>query len=367
MLVRVQGPEQMAQQIYFEFDNESTPLGKGGMGTVYLGRCVSEVNGAYTPVAIKAIANNSEDLMKRAMQEASVQIAHNNLMRMWGFVPNMEWDPYTQTQIARYYVVMEYLEGVNLDAVLEGTTTTKTGDIVPLAQGFLSKYKTDRIGATIDIMQDILIGVAQLHANEYVHRDIDPSNAMLTSMGHVKVIDFGISKCMKTDANGLMHKLTSYGTIMGKMDYASPEVVKGFTDIHNYSTDVYSLGIMLYQLAMGELPFVGDSKSVQDAQVNTPVPASNIPHWGLSELVRKATEKEQANRYQNAQEMLDDFYRLKDQSEAPISEKKHKRKSLQPTPAAVDDDTTFKVPAWLWASVPAVGAVVGVILGLLIF
>lgn len=367
MLVRVQGPEQMAQQIYFEYDNESTPLGKGGMGTVYLGRCVSEVNGAYTPVAIKAIANNSEDLMKRAMQEASVQIAHNNLMRMWGFVPNMEWDPYTQTQIARYYVVMEYLEGVNLDAVLEGTTTTKSGDIVPLAQGFLAKYKTDRIGATIDIMQDILIGVAQLHANEYVHRDIDPSNAMLTTMGNVKVIDFGISKCMKVGADGLMHKLTSYGTIMGKMDYASPEVVKGFTDIHNYSTDVYSLGIMLYQLAMGELPFVGDSKSVQDAQVNTPVPASNIPHWGLSELVRKATEKEQANRYQDAQEMLDDFLRLKDQSEAPISEKKHKRKSLQPTPAVADDDATFIVPAWLWASVPAVGAVVGVILGLLIF
>ncbi len=367
MLVRVQGAEQLAQQIYFEYDNESTPLGKGGMGTVYLGRCVSEVNGAYTPVAIKAIANNSEDLMKRAIQEASVQIAHNNLMRMWGFVPNMEWDPYTQTQIARYYVVMEYLEGVNLDAVLEGTTTTKTGDIVPLAQGFLSKYKTDRIGATIDIMQDILIGVAELHANEYVHRDIDPSNAMLTTMGTIKVIDFGISKCMKIGADGLMHKLTSYGTIMGKMDYASPEVVKGFTDIHNYSTDVYSLGIMLYQLAMGELPFVGDSKSVQDAQVNTPVPVGNIPHWGLSELVRKATEKEQANRYQNAQEMLDDFYRLKNQSEAPISEKKHKRKSLQPTPAAVDDDTTFKVPTWLWATVPAVGVVVGVILGLLIF
>jgi hypothetical protein len=65
--------------------------------------------------------------------------------------------------------------------------------------------------------------------------------------------------------------------------------------------------------------------------------------------------------------MLDDFYRLKDQSEAPISEKKHKRKSLQPTPAVADDDATFTVPAWLWATVPAVGAVVGVILGLLIF
>ena len=367
MLVRVQGPEQMAQQIDFEYDNESIPLGKGGMGTVYLGRCVSEVNGAYTPVAIKSIDGTSDDLRKRAQQEASVQIAHNNLMRMWGFIKNMEWDPCSRSQFSHCYVVMEYLEGVNLNAVLEGTITTKTGEIVPRAQEFLSKYKIDRIGATIDIMQDILIGVAELHANEYVHRDIDPTNAMLTTMGNVKVIDFGISKCLKVGADGMMRKLTYVGAIMGKMDYASPEVVKGETDIHNYSTDVYSLGIMIYQLAMGELPFVGDMDSVRYAQVNTPVPASNIPHWGLSELVRKATEKEQANRYQNAQEMLDDFYRLKDQSEAPISEKKHKRKSLQPTIPVAEDNATFAVPTWLWATVPAVGAVVGVILGLLIF
>ena len=370
MLVRVQGAEQLAQQIYFEYDNESTPLGQGGMGTVYLGRCVSEVNGAFTPVAIKAIANNSEDLMKRAIQEASVQIAHNNLMRMWGFVPNMEWDSYTQTQVARYYVVMEYLEGVNLDAVLEGTITTKSGDVVPLAQGFLSKYKADRIGATIDIMQDILVGVAELHNNEYVHRDIDPSNAMLTSMGHVKVIDFGISKCMKVDANGLMHKLTSYGTIMGKMDYAAPEVVMGYTDKHDYSTDVYSLGIMLYQLSMGELPFVGDSQYVRDAQVKMPVPVDNIPHWGLSELVRKATEKEQINRYQNAQEMLDDFLRLKDLSESPVpvkSGKKSKKKPSQLTSPTVEEEQVVAVPAWLWATVPIVGVALGVIVGLFIF
>lgn len=367
MLVRVQGAEQLAQQIYFEYDNESTPLGQGGMGTVYLGRCVSEETGAYTPIAIKFIANNTEDMMKRAMQEASVQIAHPNLMRMWGFIPNMEWDAYTQSQIARYYVVMEYLEGVNLDAVLEGKVTTKSGDVVPLAQGFLAKYKSDRIGATIDIMQDVLVGVAELHNSGYVHRDIDPSNAMLTTMDHVKVIDFGISKCMKVGADGTMHKLTSYGTIMGKMDYASPEVVLGYTDKHTFSTDVYSLGIMLYQLALGELPFVGDSQYVRDAQVKLPVPAENIPHWGLSQIVAKATQKEQENRYQNAQEMLEDFDRLKTQSEPPIEEKKRKKKRSQITSPSKEKEELIKVPAWLWVTIPTVGIALGVVLGLFIF
>lgn len=378
MLVKVQGAEQLAQQIYFEYDTESTPLGQGGMGTVYLGRCVSEVTGAYTPVAVKFIANNTEDMMKRAMQEASVQIAHPNLMRMWGFVPNMEWDAYTQTQIARYYVVMEYLEGVNLDSVLEGKVTTKTGENVPLAQGFLNKYKSDRIGATIDIMRDVLVGVAELHANEYVHRDIDPSNAMLTTMGTVKVIDFGISKCLKVGADGMMHKLTSYGTIMGKMDYAAPEVVMGYTDKHTYSTDVYSLGIMLYQLAMGELPFIGDSQFVRDAQVNTPVPAENIPHWGLAQIVEKATQKDQANRYQNAQEMLDDFDRLKNQCESPVPVKKGKKRNAQTIKTTTskqysqlssnysEEEAPFVVPAWLWATVPTIGVVLGVILGIFI-
>lgn len=352
MLVKVQGAEQLAQRIYFEYDNESIPLGKGGMGTVYLGRCVSEETGAYTPVAIKFIENNSEDMMRRAMQEASVQIAHPNLMRMWGFIPNMEWDPYSRSQIVRYYVAMEYLEGINLDSILEGTTTSKTGNVVPLAQGFLNKYKEDRVGATIDIMQDILIAMAELHQKGYVHRDIDPSNVMLTASDNIKVIDFGISKCMNAGTDGHIHKLTSYGTIMGKMAYAAPEVVKGYTDMHNFSTDVYSLGIMMYQLAVGELPFIGDSQMVRDAQVNKLVPVENISHWGLSELVRKATEKEQLNRYQNAQEMLDAFEQLKEQGNKP-----------EELPIKSD----VSVPTWLWGVVPVVGVVLGIILGLLMF
>lgn len=364
MLVKVQGAEQLAQQIYFEYDTESLPLGQGGMGTVYLGRCVSELNGAYTPVAVKFIANNTEDMMKRAMQEASVQIAHPNLMRMWGFIPNMEYDPYTQRQIARYYVVMEYLEGVNLDSVLEGNITSKGGTEVPLAKSFLDSYRTDKTAATIDIMRSVLTGVATLHSNGYVHRDIDPSNAMLTTNGDVKVIDFGISKNMGAELSGHGHKLTSYGTIMGKMDYAAPEVVKGFTDKHNYSTDVYSLGIMLYQLLLGTLPFVGDSQYVCDAQVNVDVPVENIQHWGLAQVIRKATQKEQVNRYQDANEMLADFEAMKDMVENPNKGFKRKR-SISPV-APKNEEGNFKVPTWAWIATPFVGVALGALIGILL-
>lgn len=100
-MIQIQGKEQIEQQIYFEYDNESILLIKGNLGTMYLGRCVSEVDGSVIPVAIVTIANNSEYLLRRALREASVQIAHNNLIRIWSLVSNMEWDPYAQTQ-ARY-------------------------------------------------------------------------------------------------------------------------------------------------------------------------------------------------------------------------------------------------------------------------
>lgn len=307
MIVQIQGAEEMLQQIYYEFDNKSVPLGKGGMGVVYLGRCVSQIDGAYTPVAIKFITNDSEDLIKRAQQEASIQIDHPNLMRMWGFIPNMEWDPYTQSQIARYYIAMEYLEGANLDSVLMGKLTNKHGDIVEIAQNFHTMYENDVVEGATFIMKQVLAGVAALHDCGYVHRDIDPSNVMLTNLGAVKVIDFGIAKQLHATSFPQYRELTHFGTVMGKMDYASPEVVRGQVDIHNYSTDVYSLGIMFYRLMTGSLPFTGTSQEVMDAQVNKPVPVQNIPDKKIRKIIEKATQKEQSKRYQNAQEMLDEL------------------------------------------------------------
>jgi len=307
MIVRIQGAEQIAQQIYYEYDTESMPLGQGGMGVVYLGRCVSAINGAYTAVAIKKIANDSPDLMMRAVMEASVQIEHPNLMRMWGFIPNAEWDPYTQTSVTRSYVVMEYLSGVNLESMLMGNCTDKQGQIVEAAQSFCAQYEQNRVSASVSIMKQILEGVAQLHASGFVHRDIDPSNVMITSEGNVKVIDFGVVKQMNVAANPFSRKLTNDGSIIGKMEYAAPEVVKGFVDVHNYSTDVYALGIVFFQLLTGSLPFTGNSEEVVKAQAEAAMPLHLVEDRALRRIIGKATQKEQSARYATAQDMLDDL------------------------------------------------------------
>lgn len=307
MIVKVQGSEQLSQQIYYEYDNASAPLGKGGMGTVYLGRCVSEINGAYVDVAIKRVDSDKDEIILRAAQEASVQIEHRNVIRMWGFIPNMEWDAYSQSHITRYYVVMEYLEGVNLDVVLGGSTQNKRGVEIAGAVNFLNEYHTDRASSVVALMKDVLMGVSELHNRGIVHRDIDPSNIMLTDDGDVKVIDFGISKFMSGLENPMLKKLTKSGTIMGKMDYAAPEVAQGFTDVHNYSTDVYSLGVMFYELLVGSVPFVGDSDYVRKCQVNEAIPVNNIDDKILRKIIEKATRKDQSGRYANADEMLADL------------------------------------------------------------
>lgn len=348
MLVKIQGSEQMTQQIYFEYDNESLPLGQGGMGKVYLGRCVSVLNGAYTPVAVKFIANNTDELIDRAKQEASVQIDHPNLMRMWGFIPNMEWDSYSRSSIARYYVVMEYLEGVNLDSVLEGNIFSKADIEIPSAREFLEKYHTDKVFATCEIVRSVLIGVAEMHQYGFVHRDIDPTNVMLTASGNVKVIDFGISKNLQAELEGRNKKLTSCGTIMGKMEYAAPEVVTGDTDRHNYTTDVYALGILIYQLLYGNVPFTGKLEEIRFAQVNIDVPVENITHWGLAQIIKKATQKDQTNRYQDAAEMLADFEEKKDLVENPTEER------------------NLKMSTWVWIVTPIVGIAIGVLIGIIL-
>ena len=91
MIVRVQGEAEIQNHIYYEYDSESVPLGQGGMGIVYQGYCFNEDNPEeYVPVAIKSIQNPTRDLVDRAMREASIQIDHPNLLRMYGFIPNME-------------------------------------------------------------------------------------------------------------------------------------------------------------------------------------------------------------------------------------------------------------------------------------
>ena len=351
MIIRVQGAAEIQNGIYYEYDNESNPLGQGGMGIVYEGYCFRVDNPhEYIPVAIKKITNTTPDLIERAMREASIQINHPNLLRMWGFIPNMELDPYTNSLKTQYYVIMDRLIGVDLYSLMHGVTIDKSGYNVEYAQDLYSKYIKERFEFVKIIMTNVLNAISALHDAGYIHRDIDPSNVMITNEGEIRLIDFGISKTFSSlNENG--HKLTQTGSIIGKADYAAPEIVSGDILHHNVTTDIYALGIMLYQLYCGELPFSGSDAEIMQSQLNEPIPLDNIDNHTLRIVIEKATKKKQADRYQSIEEMKADF-------EECSEETSH---STPPVDGHRDDElvTESTSYAWVWILVSIMGLVVG--------
>lgn len=307
MIVRIQGVSELQNQIYYDYDTDSIPLGQGGMGIVYPGRCFRTDNETeYIPVAIKLVTNTAQDMIERAMREASIQIDHPNLLRMYGFIPNMEPDPFTHEMKPRYYVVMENLDGVSLESMLEGVFCTKTGSDIGYARELYDMGCNDRRNFTVEIMSAILKGVACLHRSGYIHRDLDPSNIMITRDREIKIIDYGVCKPVAS-INGADAKLTMSGSIIGKVDYAAPELLAGDVQHHNFTTDVYALGILMYRLFVGALPFEGDNSSIMKAHLSGEVPAGNISDPGIRRIVEKAVRKQQDERYQSVDGMLEDL------------------------------------------------------------
>lgn len=399
MIVRVQGASEVQNGIFYEYDNESQPLGQGGMGIVYEGYCFRVNNhNEYIPVAIKKITNTTPDLIERAMREASIQIDHPNLLRMWGFIPNMEIDPYTNTRRTQYYVVMDRLVGVDLYSLMTGVTIDKTGYNVEYAQELYNLLLSDRLQFTKVIMTNVLNAIATLHQAGYIHRDIDPSNVMITNEREIKLIDFGISKTFSSlNDNG--HKLTKTGSIIGKSDYAAPEIVTGDVLHHNVTTDIYALGILLYQLYTGSLPFVGSDAEVMQAQLNTPVPVENIDNEAIRGIVKRATQKKQSYRYQSIEEMKGFFDKVFSDSSKSNNANKTTEQSndgIRKVVTKVDEsfvtpnqesesvhpqDVSIQMPEtdyrksdiedstspWVWLTVSVIGVCLGVVSALFIF
>lgn len=305
MIIRIQGEAEIQNHIYYEYDSESVPLGQGGMGIVYQGYCYNALDiDEKVPVAIKYIQNPTRDLVDRARREASIQIDHPNLLRMYGFIPNMELDEYSNTYRPRYYLVMERIVGVSLESLMNGVLIDKSGAFVQFAKELYDEYINDRTSFVKRITLAVAEGLSALHAAGYVHRDVDPSNVMVTHDGNIKLIDFGVSKTIQV-TNG--PKLTQMGAIIGKLDYAAPEVIMGDICHHNQTTDIYALGILIYQMYTGELPYQGDNSQIIHAQVHTPVPAQNVLDTVIRNVVTKATSKAQADRYQDASALIDDI------------------------------------------------------------
>ena len=300
-LYKIQGRAEKIKGIFYEFDSDDEPLGEGGMGKVYKGRCVDEATGKARYVAVKFMYSDLPlYAIEKARREAAIHFRHGNLIEMLGFIETEEKTVLGEP-IRHYHVVSELLEGVSLDKMFEGKLTDQQGHFVPFAEKLFKDYQQDVNHFSIGIIKNILSGLMTMHDAGYIHRDIDPTNIMITNDGHIKLIDFGIAKKMNSLTAHDKH-LTQAGQFVGKPEYAAPELVLGAIDEQNQTTDIYAVGILLFQCIVGHVPFEGDRSDILQKQLHAPVPLRLIKHKGLRAIVAKATEKSRAKRFQSAAE-----------------------------------------------------------------
>jgi serine/threonine protein kinase len=247
-------------------------LGEGGMGVVYKGVDTSLDRLVAIKVLNSDLSRNPE-LVERFRAEARAQanLNHTNIATLYAFV----------AQGGQAWMVMEYIEGETISHMLE-----RRGLLPP--------------DVAVPLFKQALLGIGWAHRMGIVHRDIKPSNLMVNKQGIVKVMDFGIAKVL-----GSGRGLTRTGTALGTAYYMSPEqVMNKPVDIRS---DIYSLGVTLYEMLTANVPFQGESDfHVMTAHVNVPPPAPTryypyIPR-GVENAVLKAMAKDPAGRFQTVEE-----------------------------------------------------------------
>ena len=298
-IVRIQGERERLNKLYYEVDIDNPPIGVGGMGQVYRGYQVSEITHQRRNVAVKFLDESlPKHIIERAMREAEIDVKHENLLEMLGFVQTEEQTP-SGSVITRNHVVSELLDGVMLyDIIHKDKTTNPAGETIPYAVELCEMYHNNRVDFAITVIKSMLSGVMALHDKGYIHRDLDPSNVMVTVDGKIKIIDFGIAKKISA-LTTLDRPLTVAGQVVCKPEYAAPEQSAGDFRYHNVTTDLYALGIMLYEFVTGSLPFSGDMYELIEKHRTQKVPVENVANKSLRRIILKATAKKQRERYQS--------------------------------------------------------------------
>ena len=269
------------------------PLGSGGMGDVYL----AEDTKLDRRVALKVLPRGkTEDPERRQRFEreakAVAALNHPNIVTIYSVE---QADDVT-------FLTMELVDGQALSAI-----TPKGG--MPLAQ-------------LMKISIPLADAVAAAHDRGITHRDLKPGNVMVTAEGRVKVLDFGLAKLNETTTSGdatmtalRPDPLTGEGRIVGTVSYMSPEQAEGKPLDHR--TDIFSLGVMLYELATGERPFTGDSQAsvVSSILRDLPRPINEVNQAlprDLARIVKRALVKDPDHRYQTAKDLRNDLETLKE-------------------------------------------------------
>ena len=251
-------------------------IGEGGMANVYLGYdAILDRN-----VAIKILRgdlSNDEKFVRRFQREAlsASSLAHPNIVEMYD----------VGEDDGLYYIVMEYVDGKTLKQLLK-----KRGNLT--------------LSEAIDIMLQLTDGMTNAHDSYIVHRDLKPQNIMIKDDGQIKITDFGIAMALNST------QLTQTNSVMGSVHYLPPEQASGKGS--TIKSDIYSMGIIFYELLSGSLPFRGDNAvEIALKHMREPLPSlrednRSIPQ-SIENIILKATAKNPKNRYESARSMYEDL------------------------------------------------------------
>ncbi|WP_373898497.1 Stk1 family PASTA domain-containing Ser/Thr kinase [Haloimpatiens sp. FM7315] len=263
-------------------------IGEGGMAEVYKAKC--HILNRF--VAIKILKKefiNSKDFVSKFQAEAKAagSLSDNHIVNIYdvGSEENVN------------YIVMEYIAGKTLKEVIK-------------------EYGTLEFSTAIEIGIQIAKALECAHKNNIIHRDIKPHNIMITEQGNVKVTDFGIARMSNFST------ITNTSKVVGSAHYFSPEQAKG--SIVDCRSDLYSLGIILYEMVTGKVPYDADTpvsialKHIQEDVVPPINLNKNVPE-NLNNLILKCIEKEPVRRYQNAATLIKDLKAIKYNKDADIN------------------------------------------------
>ncbi|SCH13144.1 Serine/threonine-protein kinase PrkC [uncultured Clostridium sp.] len=252
-------------------------IGDGGMAFVYEAKD-KLLNRTVAVKVLRPEFVDDEDFLKKFKREAEAvaSLSHPNIVNVY--------DVGEDGKV--HYIVMEYIDGQNLKDIIKN-------------EGTLDEY------TALDITKQIAMALSAAHRKGIVHRDIKPHNILISNEGRiVKVADFGIAKAVSNST------MTNVGNIIGSVHYFSPEQAKGQSV--NATADLYALGIVLYEMIIGRVPFRGDSPiSIALQHINDDVEFTSeekvsIPQ-SVRTLIKKLTEKSSEARYQSAEELIDDI------------------------------------------------------------